>query len=144
MRRMLRVFVLFLLVASVALGVLPASAAVSQFGCHAQQAVAIEGAIPSTECTFIVACPFNADQCNVAGFSLDVHGIGQVEGSMSFTNFAFGVVPFTCAGTFRCSHLDDISTIFLQPQRSGMVRCAANGLAALIGVTCTVTMYTFS
>jgi hypothetical protein len=133
----MRRFLLPLLALALTASILGPSRAASttQFGCSALGGVVVGGVTPSVECTFIVACAQSAQICVLREPRLDVNGTGLVEGSMSS--------PFdelSCSGTFHCAAGDSNTVVGLSSLQVATFRCAANGVAAFLNVTCSVSV----
>lgn len=108
-------------------------------GCTTGAVVLVNGDTPSAECTFFFSCfPDPQSATNSCSFisRLDVNGTGQVQGSLtpSASIPAFPVV--TCSGIGHCGNQASSG-----PQGTFAAvpyRCAANGLAVFVTVTCSV------
>lgn len=108
----------------------------TQFGCSTAGAILVNGATPSAECTFAITCPLSAGACGLL-IRIDVNGTGQVQGSLAST-----IVPTfpqaSCGANFHCGETGGgpVGSSVLHPYR-----CAANGFALLVSVTCSAYVY---
>ena len=112
-----------------------------QYGCTTGAAVLVNGVTPSAECSFFVSCVpeigESNPQCGVL-VRLDVNGTGQVQGSLTPAPVAAGFPAISCSGVGHCGAQNEIISgpIFPFPYR-----CAANGVALFVTVTCSVHVF---